>query len=198
MSGFVLSRWAKPAPLGYGQAADAAHFVAAPLLASAAVALVGVVGADGEKFRWPGAAVLMLCLAALALVGSIQQSFHARALLYSYDDLESWWGSEDLKDLDEELRRQQRLDYEQWKSKIDRAVGLYNLGVALIGAGLSLCAAPPPGSALDDAVPRWIACGAVGAGAFAELLWAVLARRVPWPWRRPKPQPAPGAVRRED
>ncbi|MFI0141500.1 hypothetical protein [Streptomyces luteogriseus] len=185
MPAFEPPRWSKPAPLGYGQAADAAHFVAAPLLASASVAVIGVIGADGDKFRWPGAAMLLLSLAALALVGSVQYGFHARALLYSVGDLESWWGRPDLDSREESLRQRQHHDFQQWKSKIDKAVGTYNIGVALLGAGVSLCVAPPPGSAVGDAVPRWIACAAVGAGALAEFVWAVLARRPRFrlPWR---------------
>ncbi|MFD2357647.1 hypothetical protein ACFSTC_62790 [Nonomuraea ferruginea] len=44
MPSFKPPRWSKPAPLGYGHAADAAHFVAAPLLVAAGVAMIGVVG----------------------------------------------------------------------------------------------------------------------------------------------------------
>jgi hypothetical protein len=58
--------WAKPTLLGYGSTSDAAHFVAAPLLAGACIATIGVLGADGDKFRWPGPAMLMLALAVVA------------------------------------------------------------------------------------------------------------------------------------
>ncbi|QFR95674.1 hypothetical protein [Streptomyces tsukubensis] len=180
---FEPPQWAKPGPLGYAQAADAAHFVAAPLLASASAAMVGVVSADGEKFRWPGAAVLALALALLSLVGSIQFGFHARALLYSVGDLENWWGQEDLADRRESLRLRQRQDLERWKAKIDRAVWTYNMGVALLGAGVSLCAAPATRMGEVDAVFRWLAFGVLGAGSIAEFGWALFARR-PVLWRR--------------
>ncbi|MGW8378252.1 hypothetical protein [Streptomyces sp. ODS28] len=183
MSSFQPPRWAKPAPLGYGQAADAAHFVAAPLLASAGVALIGVIGADGGRFRWPGATMLALSLAVLALVGSVQYGFHARALLYSVADLEAWWGTEDLGDRQEALRSRQHRDYGLWKSTIDKAVSTYNTGVALLGAGVSLCVAPGPGTSAPDAVLRWVACAVVGTGALAEFLWA-LSARYPWLWFR--------------
>lgn len=184
MSAFQRPQWEKPAPLGYGHAADAAHFVAAPLLAAAGVAMIGVLGADGEKFRWPGAGLLFLSLAVLALVGSIQTGFHARALLYSAADLEAWWGREDLDRHQETLRDRQRAEFEEWTSKIHRAVTLYNLGIVLLGVGLCLCVVPLPGSDLSDAVPRWIAFVALASGAAAELVWAVMVRPGPRLFRR--------------
>jgi hypothetical protein len=174
---FRRPQWAKPAPLGYGQAADAAHFVAAPLLASASVALIGVIGADGEKFRWPGPALLALALASVTLIGSIQYGFHARADLYSAGDLEDWWGPEDLKDRKQALQERQRDDFERWKGTIDRAVVTYNLGITLLGAGVALCLAPPSTAPAMQAAFRWIACAAVAAATVAELAWTVLAPR---------------------
>jgi hypothetical protein len=174
---FRPPQWAKPAPLGYGQAADAAHFVAAPLLASASVALIGVIGADGDKFRWPGPALLALALAGMALIGSIQYGFHARALLYSVGDLEEWWGAEDLGTRKEVLQKRQRDDFQRWKVTIDRAVATYNLGITLLGAGVALCLAPPARALATQAVFRWVACAAVTAGTLGELAWTLLAPR---------------------
>lgn len=164
-------------PLGYGQAADAAHFVAAPLLTSAAVALIGVIGADGDKFRWPGPALLGLALAAMALVGSVQYGFHARALLYSAADVADWWGEEYMTEHGDELRERQHEHFRQWQVKIGRAVLTYNLGTTLLGAGVAACLAPPVGAAAAMAVSRWIAFGAVAAGALGELGWAVCSPR---------------------
>ncbi|WP_187645482.1 hypothetical protein [Streptomyces sp. TRM49041] len=48
-----------------------------------------------------------MSLAVLALVGSVQYGFHARALLYSVGDLESWWGRPDLDSREESLRQRQ-------------------------------------------------------------------------------------------
>ena len=178
MDEFQAPRWAKPAPLGYGQAADAAHFVAAPLLASACVAMIGVIGADGEKFRWPGPALLALSLAGMSLVGSIQYGFHARALLYSAGDLEDWWGSEDLEGRKEALQKRQRDDYERWRATIEHAVATYNLGITLLGAGVTFCLAPPVDAVGAQMAFRWIACAAVAVGTLAELAWTLLAPRL--------------------
>ena len=177
MAEFRPPRWAKPAPLGYGQAADAAHFVAAPLLASASVAMITVIGTSDQSFRWPGLALLVLALAAMALVGSVQYGFHARARLYSVADLEAWWGPEDLSDHGPELRERQREHFEQWKVKINRAVTAYNLGTGLLAAGVALCLAPAEGGRGAQAVFRWLACAAVAIGALGELGWTLLAPR---------------------
>jgi hypothetical protein len=174
---FRPPRWAKPAPLGYGQAADAAHFVAAPLLASVSVAMIAVIGTSGSGFRWPGLALLALALAAMALVGSVQYGFHARALLYSAADLEAWWGSEDLVEHRKDVQDRQRDHFQQWKVKINRAVTAYNFGTGLLGAGVALCLAPPQGATGAEAACRWLACATVAAGALGELGWTLLAPR---------------------
>ena len=179
VEGFRPPRWAKPAPLGAGQAADAAHFVAAPLLAASCVAMIGVVGADGDEFRWPGQALLALALATMALVACIQYGFHARALLYSVGDLEAWWGRHDLAEREESLRRRQQEHFDRWKSKINRAVAAYNIGVTLLALGVALCLAPPEPADTTQTVFRWLACAAVSAGALGEFLWTVLAPRPP-------------------
>ncbi|MFN8079283.1 MAG: hypothetical protein U0Q19_06935 [Kineosporiaceae bacterium] len=163
-------RWAKPAPLGYAASADAAHFVAAPLLASGCLAMIGVVGADGEKFRWPAWAMLLLACAAMCLVGSIQYGFHARALLYSAADVDQWWGSVDAARLAEDLQNRQRQDFARWQVRIARAVLTYNVGVALLGGAMALCLAPPTEAASPRI--RWIAALVMALGASAELVWA--------------------------
>jgi hypothetical protein len=174
---FRLPRWGKPAPLGYGEAAAAAHFVAAPLLAAGAITLVGVVAADGDKFLLSGIALMVLSIAAITLIASVQFGFHARELLYSAADLEEWWGSEDLREREETLRDRQRRDFEQWKGKIGRAVTCYNIGVTLLAVGVALCLIPPEIVGGVNAVTRWIACGAVSTAALGELIWTVLSPR---------------------
>lgn len=203
---FVPPHWAKPAPLGYAASADAAHFVAAPLLASGAIAFLGVVAADGDKFRLPGLTLLGLGLAVVCLLASIQAGFRARALLYSAGDVEQWWGREDAERLAERLRAEQRRHYETWRRRISRSVTLYNVGVALLGAGVTVALLPPGsgpgavGSNLTDPACRWVAVAVLGAATGAELVWALWAPR--W-WlrlrvrrpraRQPVPPSAPAA-----
>src|ERR1035441_6192982 len=174
---FSPPRWAKPAPLGYGQAADAAHFIAAPLLASTSVVLIGVITSTSASFRWPGPALLAMSLAAASLVGSIQYGFHARNLLYSVNDLEEWWGHEDFAKWTETLRDRQRAHFHEWQVKINRAVTTYNVGITLLGAGVALSVAPPVSAHGLNAITRWVAASAVAAGTLGELGWTVAAPR---------------------
>ncbi|WP_351234439.1 hypothetical protein [Streptomyces sp. NPDC002133] len=58
--------------LSYGRSIESVTSVAAPLLAAGAVAVLGVVAADDDKFRWPGPSILLLAMAAIALVACVQ------------------------------------------------------------------------------------------------------------------------------
>ena len=175
--GFRPPAWAKPAPLGYAQAADAAHFVAAPLLAGASAALIGVVTADADNFRLPSLALLALVLAVVALISSVQYGFQARAYLYSSADVEDWWGLDEADRHAEWLQSRQRSHYERWKAKIGRAVTMYNLGITLLGVGVTVCLLPEsdPGDAPDPV--RWVAVGISGVATLGELAWTVMSPR---------------------
>jgi hypothetical protein len=137
------------------------------------VALVGVIGADGEKFRWPGPTLLALALASLALISSIQYGFHARARLYSAGDVETWWGTKDLERFEEELQKRQKDHFQEWDIKIAKAVSAYNIGVSLLGAGVAMCAAPEADAGTGEAVSRWVAFAAVAAWTVRELVSAL-------------------------
>ncbi|MGW1022671.1 hypothetical protein ACWD4J_02975 [Streptomyces sp. NPDC002577] len=52
----------------YARAKDTVTTIAAPLLASGGLGLIGVVAAGEDKFRWPGQALLLVTLAAILLV----------------------------------------------------------------------------------------------------------------------------------
>jgi hypothetical protein len=170
---FQSPQWSKPSPLGYAAAADAAHFVAAPLLAAGAVALVGVVAADADKFRVPSVALLVLTSAFITLVGSVQLGFHARALLYSAADIADWWGEYDLSQpqREERLRKEQHNDLGRWRWKIYWAVTTYNLGVSFLAAGVALCLIPPVTHTPSGVAIRWIAFGLVGLATLGELAY---------------------------
>ncbi|SFK45306.1 hypothetical protein [Streptomyces pini] len=165
--------WGRPVPLGQGGASEAAHFVAAPLLAGACIATVGVLGADAEKFRWPGPAMLLLTLAFAALVGSVQYGFHARRHLYSPADVETWHPPDSFRPSGELLRREQRRHFGEWLRLSRRAALTYNLGIALLGAGGALALAAPEGASFWHAACRWAASAVLAAGALAELEWTL-------------------------
>jgi len=168
--------WRKPSPLGYGQALEAASTVAAPLLAGFSIAFVGVVGADADKFRWPGQAMLLSLCAGIALVAAIQCGFTARKFLYSPAELSEWWTPEDLKVAGraERLREEQRAAFAIWQRWAGYSRHAYNLGIVLFAAAAGTVVAPPHAIGGEQAFLRW--CGmalAMGAAA-AELSLAFL------------------------
>jgi hypothetical protein len=174
---FTPPRWAKPAPLGYAQAADAAHFISAPLLAAAGIGLIGVIGSAGDGFRWPGPALLAMSMAVISLVGSIQYGFHARQLLYSVTDAQEWWGEEDFAKWAETIREHQLIHFAEWRVKINRAVTAYNIGITLLGVGAALSAAPPRTLHGLDEATRWAAVVVFAAGTLGEFAWTLAAPR---------------------
>ncbi|MGW6731126.1 hypothetical protein [Streptomyces sp. NPDC055013] len=146
---------------------DSLGFVAAPLFAGAAIATIGVLGADSEKFRWPALSMLMLTLAAIALAASIQLALRGRRFLYSADEVRSWAVSPNGPDSETDAAEAeitaaaQMADYEQWFDLSGRAALAYQTGLALLGLGLASILAPLAKATTSDAVLRWIAAGAV-------------------------------------
>ena len=78
----------EPAQSGYINQVDAISTVASPLLAGFSLASVIIVSDDARNFRWPGAAMLALTIAAIMLFGALQCGFMAR--LYRPDVQEGW------------------------------------------------------------------------------------------------------------
>ncbi|MFG2351338.1 hypothetical protein [Streptomyces phaeochromogenes] len=153
---------------------DTLGFMAAPLFAGAALATIGVLGADSDKFRWPALSMLMLTLAAIALAASIQLALRGRRFLYSAGEVHSLVaplaprsqrGDREQEELDElptdfttELQAD---DFDQWLTMSSRAAWAYQTGLVLLGIGLASILAPPVTAGGSDAVLRWISVGAV-------------------------------------
>ncbi|MDH6226786.1 MULTISPECIES: hypothetical protein [Streptomyces] len=173
-NGPVGPAWRKPSPLGFGAAVDAVTNVAAPLLAGFSVAAIGVVGADSDKFRWPGPALFCLTLSALLFVTCVQFGFHARRHLYSYADLTAWWTEDELADTDRRrlLRDEQRHDFDLWNRWRGRAYVAYSGGLVVLWTGVALVLLPPgPGTASDTAF-RWAASAVAACAAVGEVVWS--------------------------
>jgi hypothetical protein len=64
---------------------------ALPLLAGFSTTSVVVVSDDTANFRWPGATILVLVIAAVVLIAAVQFAYHARIAL------SEWSGREDRK-----------------------------------------------------------------------------------------------------
>ncbi|WP_189718450.1 hypothetical protein [Streptomyces phaeofaciens] len=162
-------RWRGLAPGGTRAAAEATQFIAAPLLAGAAIATIGVVaGADGAQFRWPGPAMLALTVAAISLVTGIQLALRARHYLYSKAEVEEWHGP--LVPSVEQLHaREQALHLMAWRNWYVRSYLAYNVGVALLGVGVLALLAPAEHASVAHSVCRWIAVTAVGAAVLVHV-----------------------------
>ncbi|WP_432042021.1 hypothetical protein [Streptomyces cadmiisoli] len=159
---------------------DMLGFVAAPLFVGAALATIGVLGADADKFRWPALSMLMLTLAAIALAASIQLALRGRRFLYSGDEVRALVaplaprsqesdhgpdGPDERDDLDaqtaEFTAELQATDFELWLTMSNRAAWAYQTGLVLLGLGLASILVPLAGASTADTVLRWIAVGAV-------------------------------------
>ncbi|MFG2948171.1 hypothetical protein [Streptomyces adustus] len=141
--------------------------MAAPLFAGAAIATIGVLGADPDKFRWSALSMLMLTLAAIALAASIHIALRGRRFLYNADEVRSWASSPDNPDseldaaLAEITAEIQADDFEQWLDLSGRAAWAYQTGLILLGLGVASILAPLPSATTSDAALRWSAAGAV-------------------------------------
>ncbi|MDX2710024.1 hypothetical protein PV350_45670 [Streptomyces sp. PA03-6a] len=161
----------RPKPLGFGQAAQEAHSIAAPMLTAAALALAGVVaGADPTFFLWPGPTLLVLVAASLSLVASMQLHYHARHYYYSPQDIEAWYGPDAHRSKQyPALRVTQRLHFEIWERYIFWAILSFNAGTSLLGLGVSLALAPS--DAGPQAAWRWVAFAMVLLCTALDVLW---------------------------
>lgn len=162
-------RWAIPPKIGYAAAVQNAHFVAAPLLAGAAIGVSGVIAADSEKFRWGGPSIVVLALSSVLFISCMQSSFNAAAYLFTPADLDAWYGDSDRPDV-ERLMQIQWNDFQVWRRLTRKAVDRYNLGVISLGVGAAVTLAPKGNSPPVDAGFRWAACSIVGLATVCEMV----------------------------
>lgn len=170
---FISAKWRKPAPLGYATAIDSVGGVAAPLLAGFSLASVIVISEDARNFRWPGAAILGLTIAAVALVGTVQCAFNARQYIWSAADVRAW--SPDLKDnsdLEKRLRVEQDWAFGRWQAWTEWTRRTYALGILALLTALAF-ALPPDHNAGIQGGLRWTASGLAFAASAGEACWIV-------------------------
>lgn len=123
--------------------------VTTPLLAGFSVASVIVVSDDAGNFRWPGATILVLAIAAITLIAAVQCAYHTRLYLST----DPPWGA-------------------RW-AKGTRI--FYHGGIVALLAGLGLALAPPHGTGTEAGL-RWLAMGitlfaAAGESAVIIVFW---------------------------
>ncbi|MEU6340467.1 hypothetical protein ABZ883_05880 [Streptomyces sp. NPDC046977] len=166
------AKWPGPPQPGYDQASAAAHFVAAPLLAAAALSLIGVISTDKGQFGWPGTALILLVSATVLLIGSIQLAFNARKHFYTRQTLVDWYGDDQFAEMKDKLLQQLDWDIKRWRLKIAGAVRWFNAGTIALGLAVAATLVPSPTS--PQAELRWAAAALTLAATAAEcgyLLW---------------------------
>jgi hypothetical protein len=170
----VQPKWRKPAPLGYGNAIDSVGSVASPLLAGFSLASVIVVADDAGHFRWPGAIMLALCIAAVVLIGAVQCAYNARQYLWSASEVSNWWP--DMKEnwrREELLREEQDAGFHRWQVWARRTRITYDFGILALLAGLALALPPQHGTGVQNSL-RWVACGVAFAACAGEAFWIAM------------------------
>jgi hypothetical protein len=137
--------------------------VTLPLLAGFSITSVVVVSDDAANFRWPGATVFALAVAALVFVVAVQCAYHARIYLSQEDP-----GYE------------KGLNWARWTRRF------YDVGLFAMLSGVALVVVPSGPTDIQAAF-RWAAFGLACIACLSEVIWVVLDPwlRHPWlVWRR--------------
>jgi hypothetical protein len=172
---FVPAKWRKPSPLGYGTAIDSLGSVASPLLAGFSLTSVIVVSVDSDKFRWPGAVLLALTVAAVTFIGSVQCAYNSRQYLWSGAEVRDWWPEMDQDTgLERQLRGQQAEAYFLWEAWAKWTRWTFNCGILALLVGLGMGLAPKQGNGTQENL-RWVALGIAFAACAGEVSWLIVA-----------------------
>jgi MFS family permease len=107
--------------------------IAAPLLASVSIALIAVVLSSAATFRWVNVALLLLVVAAIAFVATVEFSFMARQYVVTPSELEDWWPDAASPSRRRALRREQRYYHSRFRHWAVGARYAYNLGILALG-----------------------------------------------------------------
>jgi hypothetical protein len=170
---FTSPRWQRPAPLGYASAIDSVGGVAAPLLAGFSLASVIVISQNAANFRWPGAAILGLTIAAVALVATVQCSFNARQYIWSMADVRAWWpDAEEYAEHEQRLRAEQGWAFGRWQAWTAWTRATYALGILALLTALALALPPHHAAGAQDTL-RWAASAVAFAASAGEACWIV-------------------------
>jgi hypothetical protein len=127
---------------------------AAPVLAGFSFTVVIVVSDDAGHFRWPGAAIFALTIAAIALIAAFQCAKYARDKRWSGADrarTSAWWTPLFGKYFS--LPPEERTEI--WRKQTRR---FYHLGITALLAGLALTLAPQHVAGGQE-ILRWAASG---------------------------------------
>jgi hypothetical protein len=174
----VSVKWRQPKPLGYGNAVESGTSVAAPLLAGFSFASVIVISDDASNFRFPGAAILGLTIAAAFFLGAIQCGYSARQYYWSAAEAFNWQPSakEEQAEL-EKLSQDQAEAFGHWELWSTWAVNLFYFGIFALLAGLAMALPPKKDVVGVEMWLRWTAVIVAFAALVGEALGIVITLR---------------------
>jgi hypothetical protein len=167
----LKNTWNYPVPYGGPAAIEGMGLIAAPLLAGFSMALVVLVIDKYNELRFPDWALLLLVLAAVLLIMSVQFTFSARSYFVTPDQLKEWW-----PDLGDERRwKQQRPAqwryYDRYQMWAGRARRSYNAAIMVLLLAISVVLVPKPEHAVSVSRARWISIAIPLGGVLFELFW---------------------------
>jgi hypothetical protein len=157
---------------------DSVSSATLPLLAGFSTTSVVVVSDDAANFRWSGATILALAIAAVVLIAAVQFAYHARIALSESSDQEdgqeSPVPSQGNSHNDANTQQiQQHNDYNRGLAWIRRTRWAYDVGLLSLLAGLGLAVAPYHVDG-TEAFLRWLASGLAFFACALELRWTVV------------------------
>jgi hypothetical protein len=171
------SGWAKPAPFGAPAAVQSLSGTAAPLLAGFCLTVLTLVLQGPDRFRYPGAMLLLLTSAIVLLLTCVQCGFWARQYYAAPDEAASWFPDfESSAERRDRVQQEQRSYYASYLFWANLARLTYAMGIVAVYSALAASLVPKSDSA--DSRLRTVAALVFAVAAVAEVVWTGYA------WRR--------------
>jgi len=163
-----------PRPFGQPAAMEAMGTVAAPLLAGFAFTSIGLVLQVQESLRWPDQALVLLVVASLLFITSLQASFNARRHWVPPDQWAAWLGLAPTAARRSALQQHWVAYVGQYRRWIEVARLAYNLAIVALLVALAVMLVP------RGSIDAWraVGIGLAALGALGEVAWAFAATGV--------------------
>jgi hypothetical protein len=147
------------------------------MLAGFSLASVVLVSEGAANFRWPGAAMLGLAIAAISLIGAVQCAFNARQYIWSATDVLEWWPDmQENSEREDQLRAEQDAAFRRWQVWTTWTRRTYALGILALLAALALALPPQHAMGMQGSL-RWAASGVAFLACASEACWTVVNSR---------------------
>jgi len=167
------SRFRTPEEVSDAAWVESVGGVVTPLLGGFSLASVILVGDDAQNFRWPGAAILALTVAATVFIAAVQFAQMARRSFAARADLPiSGRICDEHKNAPPEFTKdgydKRAVAFDKAEGWAKRARRTYHGGIYALLIGLGLALAPKSGMGIEGDL-RWIAVGVVAIACLAEI-----------------------------